>query len=185
MIYYVTGSDIKFKTAQDCLKEHGIDIVQKTLDIKEIQSESIEEIAIDKAKRAFETIKEPLFINDSGWFFAGLNGFPGAYMAYINRWLTADDLINLMKGKDNREVILKQVVVYIDEKGHKILEHDSIGKILEKPSINIGRPSEMVSSFSGDDLALTDQRAKGIKNIGPEQELWSELADWLRETKRP
>lgn len=183
MIYYVTGSWHKFESAKGHLASHGIKIKQKTLDIKEIQSDSIREIAIDKARKAFAKIKKPLFVNDSGWYITALNGFPGPFMAYINRWFSADDFINLMKGKKNREAILKQVVVYIDRRTVKVFEHDIFGVILKRASKTNGRPVEMIASFSDGKTSETELRSKGITAFESEADLWHNLANWLK-TKR-
>src|SRR3989344_2336141 len=180
MIYYITGSPHKFEAAESHMKDHSINIRQKVLSIMEIQSESIKEIAIDKAKKAFAIVKKPLFVNDSGWSIPTLNGFPGAFMAYMNKWLTADDFIALMKGKKNRETILEQVIVYIDGKQIKVFEHKTIGKILTKASKVKGRPVEMVSSFSDGKTSETELRAKGIRAFEEEAELWHKLANWLK-----
>lgn len=185
MLIYATGSKVKFEMANGHLKNHGIKLIRKKINVSEIQSESIKEIAIDKAKKIYGILKKPIFVNDSGWFFEGLNGFPGAFMAYINKWLTADDLIRLMKGKKNRKVILKQVLVYTDGKIIKTFEHDSIGKVLPRPSKHKGRPSEMIVSFSKDNLSLTDKRAKNLMGLAleAESELWHEFASWLNKNK--
>jgi len=44
-IYYVTGNESKFKTAKNYFETLGVKVLQKTLEIPEIQSDSIEEIA--------------------------------------------------------------------------------------------------------------------------------------------
>ena len=180
MIYYVTGSRHKFESAKPRLENHGIKISQKKLRIKEIQSDSIKEIAIDKARKAFAILNEPLFVNDSGWHFAALNGFPGAFMAYVNKWLTAEDLISLMKGKRNREVMLKQIVVYIDKNRIKVFERDIFGKVLNKPSKVSGRPGEMVTSFSDRRTSEAELRARGIAAFENEADLWHKLAMFIK-----
>lgn len=180
MIYYVTGNKHKFNSAQEMLKPFGINIEQKIVDIPEIQSDSIEEIAIEKAKKAYEQIKQPLFVNDSGWIIPALNGFPGPYMKYINDWLSPEDFINLMIDKTDRTSILRQVIVYIDENGTKTFENDSIGKILEKPSSVKGRSSDMVVSFANN-LSVSEEKAKGSFTIQAELQLWKEFSNWLKE----
>ncbi|OGE84257.1 MAG: hypothetical protein A3B23_00375 [Candidatus Colwellbacteria bacterium RIFCSPLOWO2_01_FULL_48_10] len=184
MIYYVTGSQHKFEGAKSHLADHGIKIRQKVMPIIEIQSDSTTEIAVDKAKNAFAVLKQPLFVNDSGWAIPALNGFPGAFMAFVNKWFTAEDFIALMKGKKNREVVLKQVVVYIDRKTIKVFEQSIVGKILTKASRVSGRPSEMISSFSDGKTSETELRTKGVRAFEAEAELWHKLANWLKKNRR-
>lgn len=132
MLYMVTGNNDKFKDAYYFLSQYGIEIEQKILDIPEIQSESIEKVAIDKAQKAFDCIKQPLFINDSGWKIPSLNGFPGPYMKYINNWFTADDFLALMRDKQDRTIVLEQVYVYRDAKETKVFIYEYNGTILEE-----------------------------------------------------
>ena len=77
-LYYITGNISKFETARGFFGPLGVEIVQKKLDIIEIQSDSTEEIAVDKANKAFSKLKHALIINDSGWYISALNGFPGS-----------------------------------------------------------------------------------------------------------
>ena len=53
ILYYITGNDSKFETAKGYFYPLGVDIIQKKIDIPEIQSDSTEEIAVDKANKAF------------------------------------------------------------------------------------------------------------------------------------
>lgn len=59
---YITGNKHKFETAQRFLKLQGIEITQEELGIDEIQSDSIEEVAQDKAKKAYDLLKNPCLL---------------------------------------------------------------------------------------------------------------------------
>lgn len=176
-LWYVTGNSNKFKSAQEYLKTQGIEIGQKSIDIDEIQAETIEEVAIDKAKKAFEYLKEPLFVNDSGWIIPALNGFPGPYMKYINDWLSPEDFIHLMQGKGDRASILKQVVVYVDGKTQQVFERDNEGTILNHPGKVSGRSSDMVVSFE-DGISFAEQKEKGASL---KEEVWEDFANWYKQ----
>lgn len=119
MLYYVTGNQNKIAIAKKYLTPLNIVFKPIQLPIQEIQSYSIEQISINKAKQAFEILKKPLITNDHGWSITALNGFPGAYMRYVNDWLTAGDFQLLMSGRENREAILTEVLCFIDSEGTK------------------------------------------------------------------
>ena len=179
MIEYVTGNESKFKTALAYLEPLRIHINQKVLEIEEIQSDSIVKVSEDKAKKAFEIVRLPLFVNDSGWEIPILKGFPGPYMKYMNDWFSPEDFLRLMEGRSDRRIILKQVITYIDEKGTKVFEHDTEGVILKKVSKNKGRTSDMIVSFSNG-LSLTDEKATGNYRFDTEKGLWEEFGNWLK-----
>ncbi len=64
-LIYVTGNQAKYLTAKKYFEPLGVDVVQKKLDIPEIQSDKIEEVALDKAQKAFNILKQPLIVNDT------------------------------------------------------------------------------------------------------------------------
>src|SRR5258708_1314128 len=133
MLTFVTSNQSKLKTAQRQLESFGITIKNESLDLLEIQSDNIEEVAKFKAKHAFEILKQPLIVTDHGWNYKALRGFPGAYMKEINQWLTAQDIINMMKPYQDKEVTLTESLCYIDEKNLKTFSHNFKGIFLDQP----------------------------------------------------
>jgi len=82
-IYFVTENSDKFDTARRVLLSSGITLEQSSQDIDEIQSEHIEKIALDKARKAYNILQQPLFVSDDSWNIVGLRGFPGPYMKSV------------------------------------------------------------------------------------------------------
>ena len=111
-VFFITGNNLKFQVAQKALADIGIDLIQKELDAPEIQSKSVEEIASFSAKWVCDLLGEPVILSDVGYHIEALNGFPGPFIKYINKWLSADDILRLMAGKENREVIVKDCLAY-------------------------------------------------------------------------
>lgn len=176
MLFYVTTNDSKFQAAKTQLKSFGVEIEQRMVEIVEIQSDSIEEIARDKARKAFEKIQCPLLVNDSGWYFFGLNGFPGPFMHYVNEWLSAEDLLQMLNDKPDKRVVLKQVVVYVDEKVEKVFEADLEGVVLEKAATVPGRSSDRVVSFTKDGVSLAEELLQ--EEHRSKTKIWEEFAEW-------
>src|SRR6476619_6364905 len=99
-IYFASSNENKFFEIQKLLdakekiemiyrnseysEQKKINIYFKKLSIKEIQSESIIEVAEDKVKKAFDIIKSPVIIEDDGLFIDDLNGFPGIYSSFVD-----------------------------------------------------------------------------------------------------
>ena len=113
-IIYLTGNSNKFNAAKKALKDTNIQLIQKVLDIEEIQSESVEEVSIYKAKVASSKLKLPLIVTDGGVYIKSLNGFPGPFIKYINKWLTGEDLIKLMEDKEDRSIEMIETLVYCE-----------------------------------------------------------------------
>ena len=110
-IKYVTGNKIKINYANNQLNKFGIEIEQVVLDVHEIQSLEKFAVAEDKAKKAFAILNEPFFVTDTFWEIPALNGFPGAFMKYINNWFVPQDILNLMKDKNDRRGMLERFLI--------------------------------------------------------------------------
>ena len=180
MILYITSNKNKIVTANNHLKPFGIQLEGMTVEgIIEPQIEDILEISKSKAKQAYEKIKKPLIVSDSGWMFTALNGFPGPYMHYINKWFTANDFLNLMKEKENREIILRECVTYIDEKQLKTFVYDNKGTVLKEAS-GESTPLDQIVTFKDDMKSMAVCENEGITRI-PQNELWFDVGKWLKE----
>lgn len=180
-LYYITGNISKFETARGFFGPLGVEIVQKKLDIIEIQSDSTEEIAVDKANKAFSKLKHALIINDSGWYISALNGFPGSYMKHVNHCFEAQDFLNLMQDKDNREVILKQVVIAVDDSGQKkIFSHETRGEILREARGGGTNGFDQVSSLTAG-LTLAEEKEQTLAvALDAELQLWQDVYEWIK-----
>lgn len=169
---------MKVAGAQMYLSPHNIHFIAKDLKLTEMQSDSIEEIAKYKAKEAFAKLQKPLFVKDDGWYFSGLNGFPGPYMKYVNDWLTVGDFLNLLRDKTNREVIFCESIFYIDEKQMKIFTGKLMGRVLDSPS-GIGKPSTQISSFRKDLKSMAECDNQGLP-LSEKREVWNTFARWYK-----
>lgn len=185
MLKYVTGNAAKFKSASNFLAGLGVKIEQVKLDIPEIQSDSTEDIAKDKAIKAYELLKEPLFVNDSGWYFLGLNGFPGSFMKYINDWFTVENFLDLTANLKNKEVVLKQVVVYFDGNIMKVFEHDTKCHLLNQAKGNSPRISDNLIAPEGSEISFGQQTETDDFRLEGEDLLWANLVRFLDTLNNP
>lgn len=113
-IIFVTGNKYKFQVAQKSLRGGDLRLVQKKLEIPEIQSESVEEIAMFSARWAADRLKKPVVVSDGGCYIEALNGFPGPFIKYINKWLTANGLLSLMRNEKNRQVVWRDCLAFCE-----------------------------------------------------------------------
>ncbi|MCP4394015.1 MAG: non-canonical purine NTP pyrophosphatase [Alphaproteobacteria bacterium] len=127
-IHFITSNNGKVETLNGRLANLGIDIrVEGTdLDIIEPQADTIREVSLIKAKKAFKILKEPVVVEDGGFEIEALKGFPGVYTKYALTTIGADGLLDLMQGKDNRNAKFVSCTTFIDEEG-EIHQFDRIG----------------------------------------------------------
>jgi XTP/dITP diphosphohydrolase len=99
-VSFVTGNPGKFAEAEKILKHFGVNILHRDLPIEEIRNDSVEKVAAASARFAHAELKEPLFVEDSGLYIPALNGFPGAYSAWVFQKLGNKGILELASGKE-------------------------------------------------------------------------------------
>lgn len=177
---FVTGNDLKFTNAQSICGPLGIELVQQQLDIVEIQSDQAEDIAKHKVAEAFNQLKAPVVVTDDTWFFRGLNNWPGPYMKYMNDWLTPDDFLRLTAPVKNREIVLRQVVAYQDDKVQKLFSVDIAGSLMPEVRGESKYPHFTIISFDGGQHSAAEANGNGYSAITHLHNAWHDLADWLK-----
>jgi XTP/dITP diphosphohydrolase len=113
-LIYATGNPLKFAIAQKALEGTNITLFQRKIDIPEIQSKDVKEIASFSAGWGSDLLKEPIVVSDVGYYIEVLNGFPGPFIKFVNQWLTAKDMLRLMDGKENRNAFIKECIAYCE-----------------------------------------------------------------------
>lgn len=179
MLYFISSNKNKIARAELFLQPFTISFTAKDIDLIEIQSHSIEEIAIDKAKKAFEIIKEPLFVSDHGWSITALNGFPGAFMKYINEWFTPQDFLSLMKDKENREMIFTEYLCFTDGTTTKTFSETIKGHVLYEQK-GKGVSWMTVSSFSDKNISIAEA-IKDTPSAINDSQTYKEFATWYNQ----
>ncbi len=179
MLLYITSNQQKIVTANRLLAPFGISVEGLKVDgIIEPQTEDIVEISKIKAQQAYDKVQKPLIVSDGSWIIPALNGFPGPYMAYVNKWFTSQDFLNLMRDKQNKEIILRECVTYIDKNQIKSFTSDTKGYFVDKES-GKATPVDQVISFRDDGKTTAQCENEGIMRI-PQSDLWNKVGEWLK-----
>ncbi|MFX1449954.1 MAG: XTP/dITP diphosphatase [Promethearchaeota archaeon] len=111
-IYFASSNKNKLKEVNSILNAYGVNVEALLLESPEIQSDDPEEIARFSVKFAFNKIKHPVFVEDSGLFIEALNGFPGPYSSYVYKTIGNDGILKLMQNKENRTANFKSIIAY-------------------------------------------------------------------------
>jgi len=80
MLTLVTSNPNKKIEVEEILT--GVEITTKALDIPEIQSVSLKEIVLAKARAAFAMVGAPVLVEDVSFEMDCLNGFPGPFVKF-------------------------------------------------------------------------------------------------------
>lgn len=135
-LFFVTGNKGKFESINNVLKKYGIELIQKSLDIKEIRSDNIEEIATHKAIEAGKILNKPLIVEDSGFFIPSLNGFPGPYVRFVLNTMGIEKLLKVIEGLDKKCYFRSVIVFWHPEKEIKMFKLDEHGTLSDQQTGN-------------------------------------------------
>lgn len=133
-ITFVTNNEEKIADIRLMLKETVNLNFISDLELLEIQSLSVEEVAISKAKQAFEKLGKPVAVSDSSLEITSLNKFPGALVKFANETIGQEGLVKLLERKIDRQAHFVAAIAYCYSKEDVVIfvERDE-GTIAEKP----------------------------------------------------
>jgi S-adenosylmethionine:tRNA ribosyltransferase-isomerase len=135
-IAFVTGNAGKFATARDHLASLGVELERVTLDLDEIQSSSVLDVALHKAQQAFRVLRRPVIVEDSGFYIDELNGFPGPSVKFVIKSLGAEGIARMADQTASRRCHFQGVLVYIDAHGvpRIFTDEGDGGTVAERPT---------------------------------------------------
>lgn len=183
-LYFVTGNASKFKEVKHWLSELNpyIDLRQADIDLPEIQSLDVQEVAMQKAKEAWRLIKKPLLIDDGGIYIERYNNFPGTLSKYVYQGIGLDGFWLL--AKDNPRGSFANCLVYCSsEHDYQIFNGVSTGTIVEptEPIVDTKFPFTYV--FIPDGTNKTFAQLKGSeeeKKFHHRYKSLQEFTQWLK-----
>jgi XTP/dITP diphosphohydrolase len=172
-LIYVTGNPLKFKVAVRFFEGSRISLESRDLSTPEIQSSRVEEIAEWSAAWACRSLNRPVVVMDAGYYIEALNGFPGPFIKFVNEWFSAEDYLNLMQGKTNRRVVIRDCLAYCRPK-----EKPAIFSQLHQGQL-AARPGRRTGT-SIDQIFIPEGFSSPVSEIPPEEMLayWSDAAIW-------
>lgn len=111
-ITFITSNPAKVKLAAERLEKYGISVGQTTLELEEIQSFDVAEVAEKKIQQAMSKLKDPFFVEDSGFYIKTLKGFPGPMIKSIMTALGDERVTKLVGPGEPRDVEVISVIAY-------------------------------------------------------------------------
>ena len=112
-VRFVSSNRHKFIEARRILASMGIEVSHHATSLPEMQSDSLEEIALAKAAAARDALGGVVLVEDDGLFIDSLNGFPGPYSSYVFNTLGNTGILALVQKK--RTASFHSVVAYADD----------------------------------------------------------------------
>ena len=135
-VVFVTGNQNKADYLAALL---GMPIDHQKVELDEIQSLSLEEIAEHKARQAYEKIGRPVLIDDVGLTFAALGDLPGPFIRFfVDASNGLENLCRMLDGFSDRRATAQCVMAFYDGVKLNIFRGSLNGKIADSPRGNNG-----------------------------------------------
>jgi XTP/dITP diphosphohydrolase len=140
-LHFASGNENKFleieklfEKEKETKNEKNVRVIFSKILIKEIQSDSIIEVAEDKVRKAFKVIKKPLIVEDDGLFIEDLNGFPGIYSSFVFNTIGNKGILDLLMDNKNRRANFLSIFSFFDGKTIETFSGKTSGYITTKIS---------------------------------------------------
>ena len=111
-ITFASTNQNKFLEVQSILSTRNISVNFSQIHLVEIQSDSLEEIAREKAKTAFAKVRRQVIVEDDGLFIDSLGGFPGQYSSFVLRTIGNDGILKLLAGSAKRSAYFCSLIAF-------------------------------------------------------------------------
>ena len=109
---FVTGNKDKVREASNIL---GCSLEQvSNLKINEIQTHDINKIIEFKVRQAYQELKSPVLVEDSGLVFVAWKGLPGALVKWFEINVGCEGMLKMLEGFDDREAFAICMVAIYD-----------------------------------------------------------------------
>ena len=182
IVSYVTSNEYKFQVAQEALKDTDIKIVQNPLDTPEIQSNDVSEIASFSARWAADHLQTPCLVSDVGYFIKSLNGFPGPFIKWTNKWLTSADYLRLLQNSTDRSVEIRECLAFCRPNGEAVCFINSyIGTLATKAGPKGYSPIDEIFIPNGFDKVETEiPREIMVKYWSKNSTKWQQFVKYIQ-----
>lgn len=131
------------------------------LDIKEIQSLDVTEVAREKALVAYRALGAPVVVDDTGMSIAALGGLPGALVVWFLDTIGADGILRLMRDSEDRRASVSTCIAYCDGLGVQLFEGVIEG--------TISKEMRGTHGFGYDPIFIPNGHARTYAQMSPEE----------------
>jgi non-canonical purine NTP pyrophosphatase (RdgB/HAM1 family) len=128
-IFFVTSNENKLREVQEIL---GRKLDNIDLDIDEIQTLEVREVVKEKAWKAYQQVKKPILVEDTGVYIDSWKGFPGALIKWLLKTLGNGGICNALVSRE-RDAFVETCFCLYDGKKFRIFVGRVDGRITETP----------------------------------------------------
>ena len=135
-IKFVTGN---FNKARETGVILGVPLEQVEVDgLIEVQTQNIEELVYHKCQQAYDSLKCPVLVEDSGLLFNAWDGLPGPFIKWFESTVGCSGMLKMLQTFEDRSAIAVSCFAIFDGKDIKIARGEVKGSIASEIRGNNG-----------------------------------------------
>lgn len=179
--YFATSNPGKFKEAKELFEKNGMELEQFKVELTEIQTDDVEQLALHSVREAYEELKQPVFVEDAGLFIKSLKGFPGVYSKHTYFTIGCDGVRKLLQNADDRTAEFRAVVAYKAgaDGNEKVFKGVCVGSIAHESRGRGGFGFDPIFLPEGRDKTFAED-ADTKASLSHRANALSELIEWLK-----
>ena len=127
---FITGNAGK---AEQLSRYLEFPVVHAKLNIEEIQSLDLEQVASEKAKAAYAVLGTPVLVEDTALTIAAMGRLPGTLVKWFFEEIGNEGITNLLKENQNRNAIAETCFALCDESGIHLFKGARKGTVSRSP----------------------------------------------------
>ena len=169
----VTGNDDKWREAQRIL---GRPLAREKLDLPELQARTTAEVALHKARAAFELLRRPVIVEDAGVELRALGGFPGPFIKFWETMGGLESICRAADGAGDRAVTAVCVLGVCTEGGSYVVEGRTDGTLSEHPRGTGGFGWDAIFVPDGEARTFAEMSGEEKDRLSHRRRAWEKLA---------
>lgn len=130
----VTQNKHKLTELRPLFKRFDVSFETTSVEKFEIRADNVETVAREAALIAYDALKRPVVLDDTGLFIDALNGFPSTYSGYVLKAIGNAGILRLMSDIDKRDAKFVTAVGYADGDAVRTFIGIMPGKIAQAPA---------------------------------------------------
>ena len=107
----------------------GIEVHSQKVPLPELQATDVREVARAKAQAAYDQLKRPVLVDDTGLYIDAWGELPGALIAWFLDNVGCEGVLKMLQGWDDRSARVVTALGYCDERGVQVFDGELRGSI--------------------------------------------------------
>lgn len=149
----ITGNEGKAREYEDML---GIDITAVKADLIEIQSLDVVEVVRRKAASAYNVVRSPVIVDDTGLTLHAWGEYPGALVKWIIGSVGAQGLLDMAATVTDRATTVTTAIGYADVNGIQVFTGHLDGTLTTEPRGSNGFGYDPIFQPDGEPLTYAE-----------------------------